>query len=85
VIGAPGIDPETGAYGDGLPVQGMFSFPQIEEWRDAIYAKIVQKVGDRGYWETWAKDVSEIAERHTARIRALLDGGDPDLKEVFAG
>ena len=84
VIGVPGIDPETGAYGDGLPVQGTFSFPQIEEWRDAIYAKIVQKVGDRRYWETWAKDVSEIAERHTARIRALLDGGDPDLKEVVA-
>ncbi len=84
VIGVPGIDPETSAYSDGPPVQGMFSFPQIEEWRDAIYAKIVQKVGDRRYWETWAKDVSEIAERHTARIRALLDGGDPDLKEVFA-
>ena len=84
VIGVPGIDPEAGPFGDALPTQGMFSFPQIEEWRDAIYAKIVQKVGDRRYWETWAKDVSEIAERHTARIRALLDDGDPDLKEVFA-
>ncbi len=41
----------------------------LEEWRDAIYAKIVQKVGDRRYWETGPKDVSEIAERHTARIQ----------------
>jgi predicted helicase len=55
VIGVPGIDPESGPFGDALPTQGMFSFPQIEEWRDSIYAKIVQKVGDRRYWETWAK------------------------------
>jgi predicted helicase len=84
VIGVPGMDPETGSPGGAAAVQGTFSFPQIAEWRDAIYAKIVQKVGDRRYWETWAKDVSEIAERHTTRIKALLDGGDPDLKEVFA-
>ena len=84
VIGVPGMDPETGSPGGAAAVQGSFSFPQIAEWRDAIYAKIVQKVGDRRYWETWAKDVSEIAERHTTRIKALLDGGDPDLKEVFA-
>ena len=85
VIGVPGREPESGAYGDAFPVQGMFSFPQIAEWRDAIYAKIVQKVGDRRYWETWAKDVSEIAERHTTRIKALLADGDPDVAEVFAG
>jgi predicted helicase len=84
VIGVPGVDPESVPFGDALPTQGMFSFPQIEEWRDAIYAKIVQKVGDRRYWETWAKDVSQIAERHTTRIKALLDGGDSDLREVFA-
>jgi predicted helicase len=84
VIGVPGFDPDADPRGDGTSTQGMFSFPQIDEWRDAIYAKIVQKVGDRRYWETWAKDVSQIAERHTARIRALLESGDPDLKEVFA-
>jgi predicted helicase len=84
VIGVPGMDPESGTSGGAAAVQGTFSFPQIAEWRDAIYAKIVQKVGDRRYWETWAKDVSEIAERHTTRIKALLDGGDLDLKEVFA-
>jgi len=84
VIGVPGMDPESGSFGDAAPLQGTFSFPQIAEWRDAIYAKIVQKVGDRRYWETWARDVSEIAERHTTRIKALLAGGNSDLKEVFA-
>ncbi len=82
VIGVPGFDPD--ARGDGTATQGMFSFALVDEWRDAIYAKIVQKVGDRRYWETWATDVAEIAERHTARIKALLDAGDPDLREVFA-
>lgn len=84
VIGVPGFDPDADPRGDGASTQGMFTFPHIEEWRDAIYARIVQKVGDRRYWETWATDVAEIAERHTARIRALLDSGDPDLREVFA-
>ena len=29
--------------------------PDLAEWRDAIYARIVEKVGDRQYWEHWAK------------------------------
>ena len=44
----------------------------VDEWRDAIYAKIVTKVGERTYWENWAKDVAAIADRHVARIKALL-------------
>ncbi|KGN37509.1 DNA damage-inducible protein [Knoellia subterranea KCTC 19937] len=50
----------------------------IEEWRDAIYARIVKKVGERRYWETWAKDVAKIAEQHIARITGLL--ADPESK-----
>ncbi|MGH3904904.1 MAG: DEAD/DEAH box helicase [Pseudonocardiaceae bacterium] len=63
--------------------QGILTFPEIGEWRDALYAKIVQKVGDRRYWEDWAKDISRIAERHTTRIKALL--GDPslDVEDTF--
>ena len=44
----------------------------LEDWRDAIYARIVKKVGERRYWETWAKDVATIAEQHIARITGLL-------------
>ncbi len=58
-------------------VQGEFVFPDLGEWRESIYAKIVQKVGSRRYWDEWAKDVALIAERHTTRITALLD--DPTL------
>ena len=73
VIGVGGYDadPES-TTPTAKAVQGALAFPDIGEWRDAIYAKIVQKVGDRRYWEDWAKDVSVIADAHTARIKALL-------------
>jgi predicted helicase len=73
VIGVGGEDEAEGQ--EGLPAQLVL--PHIEEWRDAIYAKIVQKVGDRRYWEDWAKDVAAIADRHATRIRAVLS--DPSL------
>ena len=33
---------------------------------------MVQKVGDRRYWEQWAKNVAEIAERQVTRIKRLI-------------
>jgi predicted helicase len=74
---------ETGDEED-RPAQTVLPFPQINEWRDAIYAKIVQKVGDRRYWEDWAQDVARIAERHTARIRALLADSEATPARKFA-
>ncbi|MGD9997239.1 MAG: type ISP restriction/modification enzyme [Ilumatobacteraceae bacterium] len=66
VTGRGGEDGETKAP---KPVQMTFD---IEGWRDSIYAKIVTKVGERRYWETWAKDVAEIAQQHIVRIKGLL-------------
>lgn len=65
------------------PVQFSFNFPNLEEWRDAIYAKIVVKCGDRRYWESWAKDVAQIADRHVARIKGLLDGAENKHRAAF--
>ena len=67
---------------DGGWEQGQFDlvYPDVEELRDAIYAKIVQKVGSREYWVDWAKDVAAIAERQITRITALLD--DPATTTV---
>lgn len=48
----------------------------IGEWRDAIYAKIVAKCGQRRYWETWAKDIANIAQAHITRLHGIL--ADPD-------
>ena len=63
--------------------QISLNFPNLEEWRDAIYAKIVVKCGDRRYWESWAKDVAAIAERHVARITALLENSNSQSRAAF--
>lgn len=47
------------------------------QWREAIFAKIVTKVGDRRYWESWAGDVADIAKRHVTRIQSLLENNAP--------
>ena len=31
----------------------QLAFPDLGEWRDALYARIVEKVGDRRYMEHW--------------------------------
>lgn len=51
---------------------------------EAIYARIVDKCGDRKYWSEWAKDVAHIVTRLRERIKALLDdGGNGLLREWF--
>ena len=52
---------------------------------DAIFAKIVEKCGDRKYWESWAKDVADIFTRVVGRIESLLDTPENNhLREWFA-
>jgi predicted helicase len=55
--------------------------PSVEEWRNAIYARIVQKVGTRVYWKEWAKEIAAIAGDHMARIRSALEL--PGKRAVF--
>lgn len=85
VIGVGGglEDDSDGSTGGPIAVQGMLAFPQMEQWRDAILAKLVQKVGDRRYWEDWAKDIAQIAERHVTRITAILDSPDTRAATEF--
>ncbi len=45
---------------------------QFEELSNTFYAKMVQKVGDKRYWEQWAGDVAKIAEAHIERIKRLI-------------
>lgn len=89
VVGVSGAAPGdgSGSDGDSTPmvreVQGTLAFPQLDEWKNAIYGKIVLKCGDRRYWESWAKDVAVIAERHVTRITALLEGKDKKQAKAF--
>lgn len=86
VGGGTGDEGESGAgagAGVAKPVQAGFAFPNLDEWRDAIFAKIVLKCGDRRYWEDWARNVAEIAERHVTRIKALLESADEKPRKAF--
>jgi predicted helicase len=44
----------------------------FEELQNAIFARMVTKVGDKNYWEVWAKDVAQIAARYMERIKILV-------------
>ena len=43
-----------------------------EALTDAIYNKIVQKCGDKIYWEKWATEVTDLAKLHIKTINELL-------------
>lgn len=55
--------------------QGELQF-EIGEIEKAIYAKLVQKVGNRHHWEDWANDIAKIARTHIDRIHAILEDHD---------
>ena len=51
----------------------------------AIFAKIVERCGDRKYWESWAADVADIFTRIVGRVENLLDTPENEaLQEWFA-
>ncbi|MCB1239001.1 MAG: damage-inducible protein, partial [Tetrasphaera sp.] len=83
VIGVPGPDGRGDNGGDSTGTQGALALTFLDEWREAIYAKVVAKVGSRRYWEDWARDIADIAQRHITRITALLDGGNPTVTAEF--
>lgn len=58
--------------GEKHPQELLLPIPQIEELRDAIYARMVQKVGKKRYWEQWAADVAKIAQGYIERINRLI-------------
>jgi predicted helicase len=69
----------TGGFTIGEPVkrpskddQGELQF-EIGEIERAIYAKLVQKVGNRHHWEDWANDIAKIARTHIDRISGILE------------
>ena len=85
-ISANGIPDDNGDPGDASEpdgIQGRLIIQGTSELRDAILAKIVDKYADPGYWENWAKTIREIAQRHEARIRALLNNPDSGVRPVF--
>lgn len=61
---------------------GQLNLPYLEKLQDAMYAKMVKKVGNRMYWVQWAQDVAHIAERYIERINRLIET-DGKHKKAF--
>lgn len=83
VTGA-GDDAETSGTTESYR-QLSLNFDDLEKWKNSIYAKIVKKCGSRKYWETWAKDIADIANRHIEEIKLLIKKPEiaPKFKEFL--
>ena len=81
IIGVTGSGDGYDDYHDDSYRQLQFSFDSLEKWKNSIYAKIVKKCGSRRYWETWAKDIADIANRHIEEIKLLIK--KPEIAPKF--
>ena len=57
---------------DGFDHIGTQMRLHFDELQSVVFAKMVEKVGERRYWEQWAKDVAIIAEKQIDRIKRLI-------------
>jgi predicted helicase len=64
------------------PTQLTLNFP-LDEIKDALFAKMVERVGTRHYWESWAADIAQIASKHNSRISALLQDKKLPIRKAF--
>lgn len=80
--GTEGTD--GGDNGNGLAgaTQPTLEFP-VEEWKDSVYAKIVDKCGNRMYWTDWSNDIADIANKHITLIKQLLQESDSAHRAAF--
>ena len=70
----PAPDPDANG-GDLAPEQHRIVFEGLPE---AIRTRIVEKCGNRRYWEDWAGDVAKIARAHIERITSIVGSGDAE-------
>lgn len=77
------------AANNAAPPEQMSIEFDIGEIEKAIYAKVVEKVGNRHHWEDWAKDIAKIAQTHIDRITGILDNPANEREraafDAFAG
>ena len=71
------------AFDDATAMTQQIALFSLEQWQEAIYTRLVDKVGTRTYWEDWADDVATIAENQITRIKSLLEGADGTLRQEF--
>jgi len=79
--GKNSIGEESADY--GRQVQGELEF-EVGDIERALYAKVVEKCGNRHHWEDWANDIAKIAQTHIDRIKALLeDDSEIEARNAF--
>ena len=85
IIGVTGTGDGEGRGNSESYRQLQMNFDDLEKWKNSIYAKIVKKCGSRRYWETWAKDIADIANRHIEEIKLLIKKPEiaPKFKEFL--
>lgn len=66
------IDSASGNERNGADELARQLTLQFDELQNTFYAKMVNKVGTKRYWEQWAKDIAVIAEGHIERIKELI-------------
>ncbi|HSH66826.1 MAG TPA: helicase-related protein, partial [Bacteroidia bacterium] len=76
------VKEDQAAYGTSKDISKQLAM-QFEQLQNVVFARMVNKVGDRRYWEQWAKSVAEIAERQVERINRLITE-DKTHKKEFA-
>lgn len=80
IVDTPDRPTENGdASGAGVQLP-LFA---LDQWRDAIYSRIVDRVGTREYWDQWAQDVAKMSAAQVARINAILDQSGPEVTDRF--
>lgn len=90
VVGGPGIGhnamTDSQDSQDAQQIENAEVARQLElrfgEMQSGIYAKLVEKCGDRLYWENWSKKVGLIARKFIERISKLVESV-PTLKSEF--
>ncbi|TDZ94276.1 type ISP restriction/modification enzyme [Mycobacteroides salmoniphilum] len=76
-------DTETDSGDDSSGFTSQMALFSLSQWREAIFARIVDKVGKRAYWEDWAHDVAGISAALITRINTILDQGDKQTAKEF--
>ncbi len=75
--GLYGIGEQKAKYdADGQMTQQAELTYEVGEIEKAIYAKIVDKCGNRHHWEDWANDIAKIARTHIDRIQGILENSE---------
>lgn len=77
-------DTPPAGKGGGTATRLPLPLPHLQDLQGAIYARMVQKVGNKRYWEQWAADVAKIAQGYMERINRLIAVPGPH-KTAFDG